>query len=139
MNTWGGIMEKRIERFLASAGFAVVGASSDRSKYGNKVLRCYLQHGMTVFGVNPREKEVEGALCVASVSELPPDVKSLSVVTPPQVTERIVKEAIAHGIENIWMQPGAESTLAIQECEKSGVNVIGDGSCILVKLGYRDH
>jgi uncharacterized protein len=134
-----GIMVSRIEKFLSSAGFAVAGASSDRSKYGNKCLRCYLQHGMTVIGVNPKEKEVEGALCVASVADLPPEVKSLTIVTPPQVTERVVKEAIAHGIENIWMQPGAESGAAIQECEKSGVNVIADGSCILVKLGYRDH
>ena len=132
-------MESRIEKFLASAAFAVAGASSDRSKYGNKCLRCYLQHGMTVMGVNPKEKEVEGALCVASVADLPPEVKSLSIITPPPVTERIVKEAIAHGIENIWMQPGAESDAAVRECEKSGVNVIADGSCILVKLGYRDH
>src|SRR4051794_39372733 len=110
-------MESRIERFLSSAAFAVAGASPDKSKYGNKVLRCYQQHGMTVFGINPREKEVEGTLCVASVADLPHEVKSLSIVTPPPVTERIVKEAIAHGIQHFWMQPGAESPEAVRACE----------------------
>ncbi|HVN42230.1 MAG TPA: CoA-binding protein, partial [Steroidobacteraceae bacterium] len=76
--------------------------------------------------------------CVAHVADLPPEVKSLSVITPPGVTERIVGEAIAKGIENIWMQPGAESVAAVEACHRAGINVIADGSCVLVVLGYRD-
>ena len=49
------------------------------------------------------------------------------------------KAAIRHGIENIWMQPGAESPAAVQRCREAGINFIADGSCILVVLGYRDH
>lgn len=132
-------MDERIVKFLAAAAFGVAGASTNREKYGNKVLRCYQQQGRNVYGVNPRAIDIEGVPCVPTVGDLPPDVKSLSVVTPPQITEQVVSEAIAKGIKNIWMQPGAESPKAVEECRKNGINVIADGSCILVALGFRDH
>jgi predicted CoA-binding protein len=127
-----------IDRFLSSPAYGVVGASPRRHKYGNKVLRCYQQNGRRVIPVNPREPEIEGAACVANVSDLPDDVKSISVITPPAVTERIVQDAIAKGIENVWMQPGAESEASVEACRKAGINVIADGSCVLVVLGYRE-
>jgi predicted CoA-binding protein len=127
-----------VDRFLASAAFGVVGASPRRHKYGNKVLRCYQQAGRRAVPVNPRETEIEGAACVASVLDLPGDVKSLSLITPPAVTERVVEEAIRKGIEHVWMQPGAESERAVAACEAAGINVIADGSCVLVVLGYRE-
>jgi predicted CoA-binding protein len=131
-------MDQRIELFLSSPAFGVVGASSNRAKYGNKVLRCYLQHNRRAIPVNPREERIEDIPCVAGVGDLPPDVASISVITPPAVTEKVVPEAIARGIRNIWMQPGAESEAAVAECRRQGVNVIADGSCLLVVLGYRE-
>jgi uncharacterized protein len=127
-----------IERFLQSRAYGVVGASPRRHKYGNKVLRCYQQNGRRAIPVNPHETEVEGAACVASVLDLPDDVKSISVITPPAVTERVVQDAIRKGIENVWMQPGAESEASIVACREAGINVIADGSCVLVVLGYRE-
>jgi predicted CoA-binding protein len=132
-------MTKEIEEFLKAGAFGVVGASADRSKYGNRVLRCYQMHGRKVVPVNPKEKEIEGVACVASVRDLPAEVESISVITPPGVTEQVVVEAAAQGIRNIWMQPGAESPRAVALCRDHGINVIADGSCILVVLGYREH
>ncbi|WP_231875411.1 CoA-binding protein [Desulfuromonas sp. DDH964] len=132
-------MDQRIATFLAASAFGVVGASSNRDKYGNKVVRCYQQRNRTVIPVNPREEVIEGIPCVARVSDLPPEATSISIITPPSVTEQVVKVAIAHGIRNIWMQPGAESAAAIATCEAEGVNLIADGSCLLVVLGYREH
>jgi predicted CoA-binding protein len=132
-------MDPRIEAFLAAPAFAVVGASADRSKYGNRVLRCYQQNGLPVTPVNPREKQIEGLACVASVAELPAEVKSISVITPPAVTEQVVEAAIARGITGIWMQPGAESAAAVERCRQAGVNVIADGSCLLVVMHYHEH
>lgn len=126
-----------IESFFASSAFAVVGASSRRHKYGNKVLRAYQQNGLVAIPVNPREQSIEGVDCVARVLDLPQDVRSISVITPPAVTERIVDEAIRKGIENVWMQPGAESEAAVEACRRAGINVIADGSCVLVVLRYR--
>lgn len=130
---------EQIENFLSSPAFAVAGASANRDKYGNMVVRCYQQQGKEVVPVHPLEKEIEGLTCVSSVTALPPTVKSLSIITPPPVTEKIVAAAITHGIENIWMQPGAESPAAVELCRAQGVNVIADGSCILVVLGFRGH
>ena len=132
-------MTKEIEEFLKAAAFGVVGASADRSKYGNRVFRCYQEQGLPVVPVNPRETKIEGVACVASVADLPAEVTSISVITPPRVTEQVVEEAIKKGVKNIWMQPGAESPQAVAFCHDHGVNVIADGSCILVVLGYRDH
>jgi uncharacterized protein len=55
------------------------------------------------------------------------------------VTEQLVPLAIARGIENIWMQPGAGSPAAVALCREKGINVIADGSCLLVVLGYHEH
>lgn len=130
---------ERIETFLGADAFGVVGASSKPHKYGNKVLRCYQQNQHVVVPVNPVDKTIEGLACVASVDDLPDHVASISIITPPEVTEKVVTLAIAKGIKNIWMQPGAESPQAIATCEEAGVNVIADGSCLLVVLGYREH
>ena len=131
-------MEQRIASFLKAEAFGVVGASTNRRKYGNKVLRCYQQNGRRAIPVNPREETIEGVPCVSTVNQLPPEVSSISVITPPAVTEQVVKEAIAHGIRSIWMQPGAESPAAVAACESHGVEVIADGSCLLVVLGYHE-
>jgi predicted CoA-binding protein len=127
-----------IERFLTSPAYGVVGASPRRHKYGNKVLRCYQQAGRRAIPVNPRESEIEGERCVASVVDLPDEAQSISIITPPAVTERVVEEAIRKGIRHVWMQPGAESDRSIAACRAAGINVIADGSCLLVVLGYRE-
>lgn len=132
-------ISERIKTFLDAEAFGVVGASSKPHKYGNKVLRCYRQNQHAVVPVNPVEKEIEGVACVASVQDLPDHVDSISIITPPQVTELVVAQAIAKGIKNIWMQPGAESPGAVASCEEAGVNVIADGSCVLVVMSYREH
>lgn len=132
-------IDQQIQEFLASPAFGVVGASSNRDKYGNKVLRCYLQKGHRAVPVHPTETQVEGVPSVASVTQLPDEVASISVITPPAVTEQVVEQASARGIRNIWMQPGAESPAAVKFCRDRGLNVIADGSCLLVVLGYHDH
>jgi predicted CoA-binding protein len=96
-------------------------------------------HDKPVVPVNPKETAIEGIPCVSSVKDLPAETSSISIITPPTVTEQVVEAAILKGIRNIWMQPGAESSRAIQLCEQAGINVIADGSCILVVLGYREH
>ncbi len=131
--------EERVEQFLASKSFGVVGASTNREKFGNKVVRVYQQEKLNVVPVNPRAEMIEGEPCVASVGDLPESVKSISVVTPPKITEQIVEQAIAKGIKNIWMQPGAESAAAVADGLKHGLNIIADGSCILVFFGFHDH
>lgn len=132
-------LQSRIESFLAGSAFAVVGASTDRSKYGNKVLRCYVQNGRTAFPVNPTMTEVEGLKAYANLKALPEPVHGISIITPPRVTERVIEEAGELGIKHVWMQPGAESAKAVQRAEELGMSVIAGGACVLVVLGYREH
>lgn len=132
-------IQEQIRQFLASPAFGVVGASTNRQKYGNKVLRCYLQNGRKVIPVNANEPEIEGIPCAATISDLPPDVLSISMITPPAVTAKLVPLALEKGIKNIWMQPGAEHPEAVALCRAQGVNVIADGSCALVVMGYHEH
>lgn len=129
---------ERIEAFLASGPFAVVGASADRAKYGNKVLRCYQQHGKQVFPINPKAPEVEGLKAYPSLAALPVKVEAISVITPPAATEQVVRDAHAAGVKHVWMQPGAESDAAVRTAEALGLNVIAGGPCLLVVMGYSE-
>jgi predicted CoA-binding protein len=131
-------IEDRIQSFLASDSFAVVGASTDRSKYGNKVLRCYQQHGKEVYPINPKAPEVEGLKAYPSLGALPVRVPAISIITPPAATEQVVREAAAAGVKHIWMQPGAESDAAIATAEALGMSVIAGGPCLLVVMGYHE-
>jgi uncharacterized protein len=131
-------IEEKIEGYLAGGPYAVVGASRDRDKYGNKVLRAYQQRGLEVYPVNPKETEIEGQKVFADLAAIPTAIRGISIVTPPSISEQVVVDAAEAGVAFVWMQPGAESPKAIQEAEKLGMTVIADGSCILVALGYRE-
>ena len=127
-----------IDEFLDGAPHAVIGASRDRHKYGNKVLRAYLQNDLPVFAVNPLAEKVEGQPAYADLASLPESVHGISVITPPEVTQAIVEQAGALGIKHVWMQPGSESEHAIARAEALGMNVIAGGPCLLVTLRYRE-
>jgi predicted CoA-binding protein len=130
--------QQQIRQFLASKRFAVVGASKDRAKYGNKVLRAYLQNDHDAVPINPGTDEIEGLASYRDLASLPEPVDAVSIITPPAVTERVVDEALRRGIKNIWMQPGAESDAAIAKAQQAGVNVIAGGPCVLVTLRFRE-
>ena len=131
-------VKAQIDQFLKGSPHAVVGASQDRSKYGNKVLRVYLQHNLPAFAVNPKVDTVEGVPTYPDLASLPETVHGVSVITPPKVTEAIVEQAGELGIKNIWLQPGSESEAALSRAKELGMNVIAGGPCILVALGYRE-
>lgn len=127
-----------IQDFLQGSPYAVVGASRERFKYGNKVFRCFLQNQRKAYAVNPNVAEVEGITTYATLASLPEPVWGVSIITPPSVTESIIEQAGKLGIKHVWMQPGAESQEAIQRAEQFGMNVIAGGPCILVVMHYRE-
>lgn len=127
-----------VAAFLAVGSFAVVGASADRAKYGNKVLRCYAQHGLPVVGVNPKLTAVENVPCHPSLASIPGPPRAVSIVAPPAAAPAIVADAKAAGVLHLWFQPGAEDAGAIATARSLGMNVVADGPCLLVALGFRD-
>lgn len=131
-------LAQRIQDFLGGSVYAVAGASRDRAKYGNKVLRCYLQNGRRAHPLHPSEREIEGVACVARLSELPEPVHGLSIITPPPISERLLGEAAAAGIRRLWLQPGAESPRVLERARELGLELIAGGPCLLVVLGFRE-
>ena len=127
-----------IDDFLADGPWAVVGASNNREKYGNKVLRAYIQSGRAAWPINPREEKVEGFTAYPDLAALPEVPRGISIITPPKVTEAIVEEAANLGVKFVWMQPGAESPRALEIAAEKGIEAIGDGSCLLVVVGYKE-
>ncbi len=132
-------LAERIRAFLAAGPWAVVGASSERAKYGNKVLRCYLQNGKTpVYPVNPRATEVEGLAAFPGLAALPEPARAVSIITPPAITLGVVEEAARLGIAHLWLQPGAEDRRVLARAAELGLEPIAGGPCLLVVLGYRE-
>jgi hypothetical protein len=124
--------EALIADFVNRQRWAVVGASQDRSKFGNRVFRSLGQAGYRVYPVNPHVKEVEGAAAYATLADLPELPEVVNLVVPPAVTEQVVREAHDLGLTRIWMQPGAESEEAISFCETHGMQVVYD-ACAMVR------
>ena len=120
--------------FLAADTYAVAGASARTHKYGYKVFHALLRSGRTAYPLNPATDTIDGHRVYKTIADLPVTPTSLSIITPPEVTRRVVADAIAAGVQHIWMQPGAEDPEASRSARNAGVNVIDDGSCILVML-----
>ena len=109
-----------------------------RRKYGNKCLRCYWQDGREAYPVNPNSDVVEGRTCYPSLSALPLVPRAVSFITQPEVTDEMVAEALALGIEHLWLQPGAESARAVALARQADANLIWGGPCLLVVLGFSE-
>jgi predicted CoA-binding protein len=132
-------LRERIDDFLAEGPWAVVGASADRAKYGNKVLRCYLQNDkLPVWPIHPREKEIEGLAAYPDLASAPETPRAISIITPPPVSAQVIDEAARLGIAHVWLQPGAEGPEALERAEEAGLELIAGGPCLLVVLGYRE-
>jgi len=127
-----------IDAFLNGAPFAVVGASTSREKYGNKVLRVYQQNNRPVYPINPRAESIEGLKAYPDLASLPELPHGVSIITPPKITQRIIEEAVSLGIKHLWIQPGAEDAQAVAYARENDVNVVANGPCVLVTLGYTE-
>jgi predicted CoA-binding protein len=86
--------QDNIKAFLSAGRVAVVGASQDRSMYGNEVLRAYLQNDYQAVPINPSAKEVEGLVAYPDLASVPGTIDAVSIITPPPITEKVVQNAI---------------------------------------------
>ena len=128
----------RIDAFFAASPIGVVGASSDRSKYGYRCLAALLEKGFHAIPVNPRAEEILGVPAVASVTDLPADARAINVITPPAISAQVLAAAIERGITHVWFQPGAEpDDVSLARAAEAGTDVIVHGPCILVALASR--
>jgi predicted CoA-binding protein len=120
-----------VEDFLSQDVLAVAGVSRSGTGYGYKVWRHLKRKGLTVYAINPNAASIDGETCYASVADLPEPVGGVVCVVPPEVTLKVVKACVEHGIPRVWMQPGSESEEAVTLAEEHGLDVIA-GQCLLM-------
>jgi predicted CoA-binding protein len=124
---------KLLQEFLRRSNrFAVIGVSRNPAKYGHQVYRDLRTAGYRVYAVNPHVAEVLGDRCYPSLHALPEKPDVVNTVVPPAVTETIVAECKALGIDKVWMQPGSESEEAIEFCRRNNIKVVF-GACVMLK------
>jgi len=110
---------------------ALVGASNDPSKYGNKILLNLKSKGFNVIPVNTKEEEIDGSPVFKSVSDIKERPSIINFVVPPSVGIKITKDLVKKGYDNFWYQPGAESEEISNYLESKKKNYIDD-QCIMV-------
>ena len=112
---------------------AVVGASSNRAKFGNKALRAFQAEGYTVIPINPHEREVEGIPAYASVLDVPGPIDMATVYVQPEIAMRLLDEFDRKGIPEVWINPGAETDQMLAEKKKRKANLIF--ACSILGVG----
>lgn len=112
----------------------MVGASKDRSKYGNKSLRVHLELGYDVYPVNPKETEIEGLKCYRSVLDIPADLDRVSVYLPPALGLTAIEEIARKGCRELFLNPGSESPELVEKAKVLGLKTIQ--ACSITMAGY---
>jgi len=127
-------MQTLIREMLDKKVWAVVGATDNPAKFGNKIYKKLKARGYEVYAVNPMYTEVDSDLCYASLSDVPVKIDCVNVVVGPDKSFRVLDEVKQLGIMNIWFQPGTYTPEIVEASEVSGLNTVYV-NCILVELG----
>lgn len=114
---------------------AIIGASADRAKYGNRALRAYERQGYRVIPINPNEAEVEGHRTYPSVLDVPGPIDMATVYVPPEVGVRVLDDVAKKGIPEVWLNPGADEPEVVARARELGLNAIV--ACSILGIGER--
>lgn len=112
---------------------AVIGASNDRSKFGNRAVRAFRQQGYTVVPINPHETAVEGLKAYPSVLDVPGSIDMASFYVPPDIGEQVIADVARKGIAEVWLNPGADSDELIARARALQIQPIV--ACSIVAIG----
>ena len=112
---------------------AVIGASGDRNKFGNRAVRAFQAQGYTVVPINPHEAAVEGLKTYPTVLDYPGTIDMASIYLPPEIGEQVIGEIAQKGITEVWLNPGAESDELIARAKALHIQPIV--ACSIVAIG----
>ena len=115
-----------------SNSIALVGASKNPDKYGNKILKDLISKGYRVFPINKFEKEIEGLEVFKNVTDLKEIPSIINFVVPPNESKTVTNYLVSKGYDNFWYQPGAESEDISFYLKSLNKNFIDD-KCIMVE------
>ena len=126
-----------IDDFLAQRRFAMIGVSRSPGDFSRALLREFLKREYDVVPVHPDCAEIEGRPCMPSIAAVAPKVDSVLLMTPPSVTEALVRDCAAAGVKRVWMYravgSGAVSERAVEFCAANGMMVV-PGECPMMFL-----
>ena len=114
---------------------AVIGASTDRSKYGNRAVRAYLEQGWTVYPVNPKEDQIEGLPCYRGIADIPTAVDRASLYVPPAVGIHLLDAIVARGARELWVNPGSGSPELLARADELGLVAVEACSIVAASDG----
>lgn len=112
---------------------AIIGASSDRGKFGNKSVRAHLKHGWEVYPVNPKGGEIEGLKVYPNLKDIPVTLNRVSVYLPPPATMKMLDEISVKMCEELFLNPGSESPEVLHRAHELGLEPIT--ACSIVDVG----
>ena len=112
---------------------AVVGASNNPRKFGNRAVRAFRRQGYTVVPVNPHEHDVEGLKTYKSVLDVPGPIDMATIYVPPEVGEQVIEEIARKKIPEVWLNPGAESDTLIARARALDIQPIV--ACSIIGIG----
>jgi predicted CoA-binding protein len=123
---------------MARPTVAIVGASANRAKFGNKAVRAFASRGYDVFPIHPRAAAIEGLKAFASLRDVPvPELDRVSIYLPPEVGLQILDDLTARPVREVWVNPGAESPALIAQAKQRGLNLIL--GCSILDIGVDPH
>jgi uncharacterized protein len=120
-----------IKDFLSVKELAIAGVSRNPKKFGFMVFHELMKRGYRLYPINPNTDKIQDTKCYKSVLELPLTITSLYIVTPKENTEQILRDAIANGIKNIWIQQKSETSEALAYAAEQRINLVY-GECIIM-------
>jgi uncharacterized protein len=116
---------------------AVIGASSNRNKFGNRALRAYERQGFTVLAINPNEAEVEGHRTYRSVLDVPGPIDMATVYVPGRIGVTVMEQIAEKRIPEVWLNPGADTDEVVAKAKELGLNTIQ--ACSIMAIGERPY
>lgn len=112
---------------------AIIGASNDRRKFGNKALRAFAHQGYTVVPINPHEREIEGHRAYATVLDVPGTIDMATVYVPPEIGVGVMDELAEKKVGEVWLNPGADSSEVVERARQLGLKAIQ--ACSIIGIG----
>ncbi len=112
---------------------AIVGASNDRRKYGNKAVRAFKDGGWTVYPVNPKGGEIEGLPVYRDITEAPDSIDRVAMYVPPEVGKELLDAIAAKQPAEFFLNPGSEDEELMERARAKGLEPIT--ACSIVNIG----
>jgi predicted CoA-binding protein len=116
---------------------AVIGASNDRHKFGNRAVRAFQREGYTVIPINPHETEIEGLKAYASVLDVEGPIDMATFYVTPEVGTRVLEDVARKQIPEVWLNPGADSDDVIDRARALALKPIV--ACSIIGIGQNPH